>query len=226
MLFYKKRRRRDLKSIPRSSTFSCALSPSSIVVFFFFVATAVQLQVGALKIKWTPNLDDPDPHDPAKTAPRSQKYWDEHNIVRPDYAKTDAEIAAERRGGKYGDGGGSFSHHPVVAILCIALLGAIPVGALWYLRNNNNKNRVSSFAGGGASYGNRLGTTTSMANRRGSFLFDNLISSNLDARRKTGNDNGDSALEKARRARLARFDVGDSANANANNGTSPMTKQD
>ena len=35
--------------------------------------------------------------DPAKEAPKSQKYWDENNIQRPDYAKTDAEIAAERR---------------------------------------------------------------------------------------------------------------------------------
>jgi hypothetical protein len=33
----------------------------------------------------------------ARTAPRSQRYWDEHGIERPDYAKTDAELASERR---------------------------------------------------------------------------------------------------------------------------------
>mmetsp|Transcript_28181 Transcript_28181/g.39644 ORF Transcript_28181/g.39644 Transcript_28181/m.39644 type:complete len:155 (-) Transcript_28181:353-817(-) len=46
-------------------------------------------------VKWTPaNNDDKD--NRAATAPRSQKYWDEHGIERPDYAKTDAEIAFER----------------------------------------------------------------------------------------------------------------------------------
>ena len=32
----------------------------------------------------------------AQTAPKSQRYWDKHNIERPDYAKTDAEVATER----------------------------------------------------------------------------------------------------------------------------------
>jgi len=32
----------------------------------------------------------------AATAPRSQRYWDEHNIERPDYAKTDYELARDR----------------------------------------------------------------------------------------------------------------------------------
>jgi hypothetical protein len=35
----------------------------------------------------------------AQTAPKSQKYWDDHGIKRPDYAKTDAEIAHEQSGG-------------------------------------------------------------------------------------------------------------------------------
>ena len=32
----------------------------------------------------------------AVRAPRSQKYWDKHNIKRPDYAKSDQEILVER----------------------------------------------------------------------------------------------------------------------------------
>ncbi len=42
------------------------------------------------------------------SAPRSQKYWKEHGLDqnRPDYAKTDAEVWAERWGGSGGGGGG------------------------------------------------------------------------------------------------------------------------
>jgi hypothetical protein len=52
-------------------------------------------------IKWTPGQNDPS--EAAQTAPKSQKYWDDHGIKRPDYAKTDAEIANER-GGDDGSG--------------------------------------------------------------------------------------------------------------------------
>ena len=44
----------------------------------------------------------------AATAPRSQKYWDENGIERPDYAKTDYELARERlqkQYEKFGDQG-------------------------------------------------------------------------------------------------------------------------
>lgn len=47
-------------------------------------------------VQWTSNENVKEEHKDAHYAPRSQKYWDEHNIERPDYAKTDAEIAAER----------------------------------------------------------------------------------------------------------------------------------
>ena len=47
-------------------------------------------------MKWIPGAQDD--NDAAATAPKSQKYWDEHNIKRPDYAKTDAEIAMDRGG--------------------------------------------------------------------------------------------------------------------------------
>jgi hypothetical protein len=48
----------------------------------------------ATNVKWTGAQYDP--KDRAATAPRSQKYWDKHKIKRPDYAKTDAEVRAER----------------------------------------------------------------------------------------------------------------------------------
>ena len=49
-------------------------------------------------IKWTPGISGAlDGHETAATAPRSQKYWDENNIERPDYAKTDTEILQEQQ---------------------------------------------------------------------------------------------------------------------------------
>ena len=52
--------------------------------------------VSAQQIKFTSNENIQEKHKEAHYAPRSQKYWDENNIERPDYAKTDAEIMAER----------------------------------------------------------------------------------------------------------------------------------
>lgn len=47
----------------------------------------------ATNIKWTAGDNQ---NTEAHRAPRSQKYWDEHKIKRPDYGKTDAEVWAER----------------------------------------------------------------------------------------------------------------------------------
>ncbi|KAL7500044.1 hypothetical protein ACHAWT_009915 [Skeletonema menzelii] len=55
-----------------------------------------KVSVSAQHIKFTSNENIQEKHKEAHYAPRSQKYWDEHNIERPDYAKTDAEIMAER----------------------------------------------------------------------------------------------------------------------------------
>lgn len=63
------------------------------------------IQVSATNIKWTGGGDHQIPQtgrtnkqgESAQTAPRSQKYWDEHGIERPDYAKTDTELAHDRR---------------------------------------------------------------------------------------------------------------------------------
>eukprot|EP00956_Cyclotella_meneghiniana_P039473 scaffold172462_cov53-Cyclotella_meneghiniana.AAC.2 len=51
----------------------------------------------ATQVSWSGNNNVDPKHKAAHDAPRSQRYWDENNIERPDYAKTDAEIASERR---------------------------------------------------------------------------------------------------------------------------------
>jgi Flp pilus assembly protein TadB len=65
-------------------------------VAFAIMCRAVLCSASNAKVKWTPNENVKVEHKDAHYAPRSQKYWDEHNIERPDYAKTDAEIMAER----------------------------------------------------------------------------------------------------------------------------------
>mmetsp|Transcript_20666 Transcript_20666/g.26734 ORF Transcript_20666/g.26734 Transcript_20666/m.26734 type:complete len:173 (-) Transcript_20666:195-713(-) len=47
----------------------------------------------ATTVKWTENSNDPYKDMDAANAPRSQKYWNEHNIERPDYALTEEEYA-------------------------------------------------------------------------------------------------------------------------------------
>lgn len=61
-----------------------------------FIPSPHSVLVTAQQIKFTSNENIQEKHKEAHYAPRSQKYWDENNIERPDYAKTDAEIMAER----------------------------------------------------------------------------------------------------------------------------------
>jgi hypothetical protein len=55
------------------------------------------ISVKSTQVSWSGNQNVEAKHKAAHEAPRSQRYWDENGIERPDYAKTDAEIAAERR---------------------------------------------------------------------------------------------------------------------------------
>jgi hypothetical protein len=69
--------------------------------YYFMVMMALAIisrpmGVYGTQIKFTTNENIQDNHKDAHYAPRSQKYWDENNIERPDYAKTDAEIMAEK----------------------------------------------------------------------------------------------------------------------------------
>ena len=65
---------------------------STAYLSFYFYATLNRF-ASPTEIRWIPG--DQSENEAAK-APRSQKYWDEHNIALPDYAKTDAEVAKER----------------------------------------------------------------------------------------------------------------------------------
>jgi hypothetical protein len=72
-------------------------------------------------VKWQAATDGSS--NPAHTAPRSQRYWDEHGIERPDYGKTDAELAVENN-----DGTTSWSLAGIFFLVC-SLVGI--VAGLW-----------------------------------------------------------------------------------------------
>jgi hypothetical protein len=78
---------------PQISNRSSSTTPSRRFLFVAVYVCLVSLQTcAATEVKWQATGD---PSHPAHTAPRSQRYWDKHGIERPDYAKTDAELAAE-----------------------------------------------------------------------------------------------------------------------------------
>lgn len=97
-------------------------------IFVAFIVSCCNLRASkATEVKWS--AGDHDEKNAAHTAPKSQKYWDEHGIKRPDYAKTDAEIAQER-----GDssGGGVLKWLLAIPIVCAA-------GYHFYLRMGGHK---------------------------------------------------------------------------------------
>ena len=155
---------------------------SIIVVLDFCTATS---------IKWTPADDTPngsgDRGKPnAATAPKSQRYWDEHGIERPDYAKTDAEVARERAA-KYRDRiasaaettGGKLVLGVTIAMLMYAyLVRAGRIVAFW---------DKGSFRLGGRARGGRVGAGCTSS----------IISTSSAIA---------TSREEARNARLARFD--------------------
>jgi hypothetical protein len=149
--------------------------------------------VEATQVTWTGNGDVSPEHEAAHSAPRSQRYWDEHGIKRPDYAKTDAEIAAERR--RRGGGGGGIIGRIGLVLLAASAAGIVAIiamanatGRLDEILSSHpagsriarfSKRMTGSLAGSGG--GNKLGRSSSTAT--------------------TGSE------EEARRtARLARFD--------------------
>ena len=119
--------------------------------------------------------------------PRSQKYWDENNIERPDYAKTDAELLKERmmKGGAGAGAGvgagadGSKSDSMGIRKMVVMVLFFVGV---WY----------AMFRVGMGGAGNKLGSSNS---KKEPFSF--VRPARLGA--------GLSLEEKARLARLERF---------------------
>lgn len=151
-------------------------------------------------MKWTQNNNIAQEHRAAHNAPRSQKYWDEHGIERPDYAKTDAEIAAER-GVASSMGVIILRGVGITLLLCLFFVS----GIIWYGHVTGDWETINSSRVGvmvnkmldvfvrlGGSAGHRLGSNTES---KFSWLFG----------KKGVNKQGDSE-EEARRLRLARFD--------------------
>lgn len=80
-------------NVVRNTMLKRSRTISLFIIVAFLQLLSLEL-VNATQVKWTGSTSGND--DPAATAPRSQKYWDENGIKRPDYAKTDAELAADR----------------------------------------------------------------------------------------------------------------------------------
>mmetsp|Transcript_681 Transcript_681/g.1100 ORF Transcript_681/g.1100 Transcript_681/m.1100 type:complete len:167 (-) Transcript_681:470-970(-) len=141
---------------------TCLLCHSSIAI------------IQATNVKWTPNTETNT--EAAHTAPRSQKYWDENNIKRPEYGYTDAEIAA--RQGKTTTTFASFGWVVVVLVLCCYFVHQF--------MNNND----------GASH--RLGTNGEDG--------DNKLLLFLNRFKGESKEVEEARVEEARKARLARFE--------------------
>ncbi|KAL7465908.1 hypothetical protein ACHAXS_006211 [Conticribra weissflogii] len=155
--------------------------------------------VSASQVKWTQNNNISPEHRAAHNAPRSQKYWDQHGIERPDYAKTDAELAAER-GKTSGTGGIILKGIGIISLLSLFFLSAIAwygyVTGDWETINNSRLGIIVNkfldvFVGIGGG-GHRLGSN---AESKFSWLFG-----------KEGGTKKEDSEEEARRLRLARFD--------------------
>jgi hypothetical protein len=126
-----------------------------LIAAFFHIILLVQaaiLVVVATEVKWTPN-NDGDIDDPAAMAPKSQKYWDEHNIERPDYAKTDAEVMTESIKNATG---GNAATSSWIKFLVVVVTVSCPIGyfIVWprFLLHGNGHTLGSSSSGGGGLF--------------------------------------------------------------------------
>ena len=160
------------------------------------------------QVKWIPgdsndnNKKNDDGKETAHTAPRSQKYWDEHNIERPDYAKTDEELYQERRQRKKQNGSGSSWF--VFQLVVVLLVLCFPIG--YYILWPKMKH---------GSVGTRLGTASisTRAQQEGTLVPSWLLLL-LPQRRHSwfgwflqqNNQIHQNEQEAARQARLSRFE--------------------
>ena len=162
-----------------------------ITLFHLFLLLLISAHSTATEIRWIPG-DDPNDNDPAKTAPKSQKYWDEHNIPKPDYAKTDLEFAEDQ-----GLPPMQWLPHPVITMITVGLALGLAAGLYVKLFVIDKSPAVSP--------GKRLGSAAAAADEQASVtqLLSRLVQ-------------GDGAVllsaeERARQARLARFATGNEA---------------
>lgn len=167
---------------------SFSTRPSLLCTMYLFIIYLLLIpsSASATQVKWQPNNNIKPENEAAHNAPRSQKYWTENNIKRPDYAKTDAEIAAERRGGSDEGSGGLLGLFlkASIGIILLAIVYARITGDWDSILNNPVGSYISDCINWILELigmkGNRLGSST-----------EELTMSNAEARRL---------------ARLARFD--------------------
>jgi hypothetical protein len=122
-----KRQKRRLPGLQGRVAESVAPPVLALTVLQFFLLRQIPL-AGATEISWQANHDHD--HEPAKTAPRSQKYWDEHNIQQPDYAKTDSELWAEQSDN-------AWWMRPIVGFVLISFVVGMAAG-LFFLHQMRN----------------------------------------------------------------------------------------
>ena len=96
----------------------------ALAIIYFSICSA-----SGANVQWTSNENVKEEHKDAHYAPRSQKYWDEHNIERPDYAKTDAEIAAER--GEHVIGSSNLLRYTLISAIAACLVIIFYVTNVW-----------------------------------------------------------------------------------------------
>lgn len=144
---------------------------------------------GATNVQWQGNNNIPQEHQDAHNAPRSQKYWNENGIKLPDYGKTDAEIAAERREKKVDGNGGGWGSGIIIILSVVMILAILP--AVTYAKITGDWDTILNNPVG-ACVSKCINCITETAGIRGHKLGSTVA--------KARND------EDARRARLARFD--------------------
>ena len=179
-----RRLRKRNVDVPLNSIRVCLLRWPLLGLARYVALLSFLLLCRATSIKWTP-ADETKNRDnkanAAATAPKSQRYWDEHGIERPDYAKTDAEVARERAA-QYKDGiksatetlgGKLIIGMTIVALSYLYLVRGGKIVAFW---------DKGSFRLGGSSNQGRSGYASSFASSQ------------------------TASREEARNARLARFD--------------------
>ena len=179
-----RRLRKRNVDVPLNSIRVCLLRWPLLGLARYVALLSFLLLCRATSIKWTPadeTKNGDNKPNAAATAPKSQRYWDEHGIERPDYAKTDAEVARERAA-KYKDGIKSATETlggklivgvTIVALSYLYLVRAGKIVAFW---------DKGSFRLGGSSDQGRSGYASSFAS------------------------SPTASREEARNARLARFD--------------------
>jgi hypothetical protein len=147
--------------------------------------------VSALDITWHTNPEDEieGKKDPAKTAPKSQRYWDEHGIVKPDYAYTDDEIRQRQKQQDQGTSSLPIAPTVMVAVGSCFVLGMAAGLYVLHVARSHNTHRL-----GGQEEAGGLPLVS---------VFMSWLRTALDDQ----GENQETTEEKERLARVARFDA-------------------